>query len=479
MTHPRFDDCLKLGRRIDEGPYTLPDPEILRAGPNAPVRGAENKDVAGATTPEPTALPASITSPQGHRKLDVFEGKHVMLSSDLGIGAHLRHTIEDLIKNGGGFITSDVSNVDMFICRYRDGFAYRMASRLNKEVGNLSWLYHLITYNAWTSPLRRMLHYPVSRDGIPGFENLKISLSNYMGEARIYLENLIAATGAVCTKTLKQDNTHLVTAHDNSEKCSAARDWGLHVVNHLWLEESYAKWKLQPVSDRRYTHFPKRTNLGEVVGQTRLDRTVLEKLFFSADDTDQVPPSPRRAMQNKDSNSAATHAHTSMQPPPPKAQKKTSNTKAEGSTPTTSKSRRLSEIERLQTPSHNRPTSDGKENDTPSSTSSRKSKDAATTKLHEIAPDIALYEKETKRVGGVIYGGRRVTDEDRIILNKKKRRSTEPEDEGEAGDASDAKRQKKSRPPVEMRLLITRYQKWVDHMKREDADKVCLQPSIL
>ena len=474
----RFDDCLKLGRRIDEAPYTLPDPEILRAGPNAPVRTAENKDITGASTPEPTALPTSITSPHAQRKLDVFEGKHVMLSSDLGIGAHLRQTIEDIIKNGGGFITSDVSDVDMFICRYRDGFAYRTASRLKKEVGNLAWLYHLITYNTWTSPLRRMLHYPVSRDGIPGFEHLRISLSNYVGEGRIYLENLIAATGAECTKTLKQDNTHLITAHDNSEKCSAARDWGLHVVNHLWLEESYAKWKLQPVSDRRYTHFPKRTNLGEVVGQTRLDRTVLEKLFFSANDTDQVPPSPRRAMQNKDNNATTAQAPTSMHPPPAKVQKKASKATAEGSTPTTSKSRRLSEIERLQTPSH-RLALDGKENDTPSSTSSRKSKDAATSKLHEIAPDIALYEKESKRVGGVIYGGRRVTDEDRVILNKKKRRSTEPEDEGEAEDTSDAKRQKKSRPPVAMRLLITKYKKWEGHMKREDKDKVCLRLSIL
>lgn len=397
-----------------------------------------------------------------------------MLSSDLGIGAHLRHTIEDLVKQGGGSITSEVSKANMFICRYRDGFAYRMASRLNKDVGNLSWLYHLITYNTWTSPLRRMLHYPVSRTGIPGFESLKISLSNYVGEGRLYLENLIAATGAECTRTLRQENTHLVTAHDSSEKCSAAKDWGMHVVNHLWLEESYAKWKLQPVSDRRYTHFPKRTNLGEVVGQTRLDKAVLEKLFFSSDDTNQVPPSPRRGIQNKDRHTAAAQTPTSMQPPPAKAQKNTGNSaEPKESTPRmASKSRRLSETERLQTPSNHRLTADGKENDTPSSTNSRKSKDAATSRLHEIAPDIALYEKETKRVGGVIYGGRRVTDEDRVILNKKKRRSVESQEESDGDEESETKRLKKSRPSVTIRLLVTRYQKWIGNMKKEDADKV-------
>jgi len=29
----RFDDCLKLGKRIDEKPYLLPDPEIFRVRP--------------------------------------------------------------------------------------------------------------------------------------------------------------------------------------------------------------------------------------------------------------------------------------------------------------------------------------------------------------------------------------------------------------------------------------------------------------
>lgn len=430
-------------------------------GPDVPIKGMDSKDVAGASTPEPKSLPSSVTSPHAP-KLDVFEKKQVMLSTDLGIGPHLRESYEAIIKQGGGAITTDVAKADMLICRYRDGFAYRTASRLDKHVGNLAWLYHLITYNTWTSPLRRLLHYPVSRTGIVGFEGLRISLSNYVGEARIYLENLIQASGAECTKTLKQDNTHLITAHDNSEKCGAARDWGLHVVNHLWLEESYAKWRMQPVSDRRYTHFPRRTNLGEVAGQTRLDKHILEALFYPSDDTaNQVPPSPRRVMQNKDQNAAST----SMQPPSAKAKKV--------ATPKTGdRSRRLSELERLQTPGHSGPFSDGKENDTPGSTSSRKSKDTATAKLHDYAPDLALYEKERKRVGGVIYGGRRVGDEDRVTLNKK-RRSVEPQDESEDEEAADTKRQKKSRPPpITMRLMITGYRKWVGQVKTEDAEKV-------
>jgi hypothetical protein len=117
-----------------------------------------------------------------------------------------------------------------------------------------------------------------------------------------------------------------------------------------------------------------------------------------------------------------------------------------------------------------------KENDTPYSTSSRKSKEAAFNRLQELAPDIALYEKEKKRVGGVIYGGRRKSDEDRVVLNNtKKRRSVEPQEESDEDNATEAKRQKKSKPPIAMHLLITGYQKWVGNLKKEDADKVCCQ----
>ncbi|KAF9895426.1 hypothetical protein FE257_000332 [Aspergillus nanangensis] len=471
-----FDDCLKLGRRIDERPYLLPDPEILRAAADAPIRSTDNKDMIGASTSNPTNLPAPVMSRQMRPKLDVFEGRNIMLSPDLAIGSHLLNSITEIIEEGGGSVISDVSNADILVCRYREGVAYRLASRLNKDVGNLSWLYHLMTYNTWTSPCRRLLHYPVSRTPIPGFRGLKISLSNYVGEARAYLENLVAATGAECTKTLRQENTHLVTAHGNSEKCEAAREWGMHVINHLWIEESYAKWKQQSVSDPRYTHFPRRTNLGEVVGQTQLDKSVLESIFYPSEDKE-AHTSPRRAMHTKDQNTTTGKGSAPMQGRQKKAQvPETDNPSVASETPrAANKSRKISDSKKLETPARMRLTSEGKENETPSSTSSRRSKDAAAARLHEIAPDIALYEKEMKRVGGVIYGGRRKTDEDRVMLDKnsKKRRSTEPqdEDEEEEEEVADAKRQKKSRPPIAMHLLISGYQKWVGNMKKEDTDK--------
>lgn len=405
----------------------------------------------------PRELPEALT--EKTRELNVLRNKRVMLSSDLGIGSHLLASIEEVIVKAGGTVVKNLNKADIYICRYREGAEYRAASRANKEVGNLAWLYYIITHNRWTSPLRRLLHYPVSREGIPGFKGLRISLSNYAGEARAYLEHLIIATGAECTKTLKNDNTHLITAHDTSEKCAAAREWGLHVVNHLWLEESYAKWKMMPVSDPRYTHFPKRTNLGEVAGQTRLDRDLLERIFFPADSADD----DARVMQQKDQDvaSKADAAKPSKRSAKEKSEsdKKTNKASSAPAKPTT--------------PSRTA-VADGKENTTPLTTSSRKSKEAAAARLQEIVPDILLYEKEKKRAGGVIYGGRR--SEDLIVpTNSKKRRSIDAQEDGDEAeeDKADSKRQKKTKTPIKMYMVVTAYDRWVGNTKREDADRVC------
>jgi len=467
LTRSRFDDCLKLGQRIDERPYTLPDPEILRAGPNDPIRSNENKGLAGASTADPSVMPTLNGASRNGGGPSVFQGKCIMLSPDLGIGSRLLESIEAVLKQGGATVTDNISDANWLVCRFRDGFVYRTASRLDKVVGNLAWLFHLMTFNEYTRPLSRLLFYPLSRTPIPGFEGLKISLSNYVGEARIYLENLIEAAGAQCTKTLKQENTHLITAHGNSEKCSAAREWGLQVVNHLWLEDSYAAWKLQPVSAPRYNHFPSRTNLGDIAGQKMLDPQVLEKIFYSEKNE---PSSPRPAMQDKKQNA------TAMKPPVDKRRKGESNVPetTHGTPRANGKTSRQPSDDKLQTPARSRLIPDNKENETPSTGSSRKSKDAATAKLHEYAPDLALYEKERKRVGGVIYGGRRKSNED-WVENPKKRRSVEADEkESDNEQATGPKRQKKSRPPISMHLMITGYQKWVGkgNEKKEDADKV-------
>ena len=465
----RFDDCIKLGKRIDEGPYCLPNPEIQRKKPEDRIHETGRPDLRGALSPQAGRLPMTPISQSSNsqRRLTVFKKKKVMLSSDLEISSRLRGTIEELIISGEGTITGSVHKANMFICQYRDSLEYRIASRAGSDVGNLPWLYHLITHDSWTSPLRRLLHYPIAREGLPGFKSFRICLSNYNGEARVYLENLAKAAGGEFTKAMREDNTHLITAHTVSEKCDAAKEWNINMVNHLWLEESYAKWNIQTISNSRYTHFPSRTNLGEIVGQTPIDKKAIEQVFFppgsdvdpAAEDMTRTKPvaAPQRP-PSKPSTTLAIHSAKDGALPTPKASK-ASGKNDNGSV--------------LKTPVASRSLKGDKENETPSTTGSRSAKDRAVAKLHELAPDIALFEKESKRVGGVVHGGRRVSSDECSNANGKRSISKDEETNTEADEESrGAKRAKKSKVPASMRLLLSGYKRWVGLPKKETEERV-------
>lgn len=486
LTSRRFDDCLKLGKRIDESPYCLPDPEILRKKPEDRIPDAGRSDLQGASSAQAGPLPTLSDSPSANRRqLTTFNGKRVMLSEDLGINIHLRGTIEDLIINGGGMMTASVYKADYFVCQYRESLEYRIAARAGKDVGNLPWLYHLITHNTWTSPLKRLLHHPMSKSGIPGFKHLRISLSNYNGEARVYLENLAKAAGGEFTKTMKEDNTHLITAHMVSEKCDAAKEWNIAMINHLWLEESYAKWQIQTLSNTRYTSFPPRTNLGEIVGQTPIDKQALERYFFPpGSDIDPAleagviprPVSvrapnvaPSSPMQNRAvnvSSSAVAHGNHNGGP------------LSDGSTPKASRERRRhTDGNTMRTPASSRFVMGGKENETPSTTGSRSAKEKAAAKLHDLAPDIALFDKEMKRVGGVTHGGRK-TSEDKAqnVVRKRSMSNGNDTDTGVDEEAKAARRAKKARSvgPPALRLALSGYKRWVGTgmTKKESEERV-------
>lgn len=406
-----------------------------------------------------------------------------MLSDDLEISSHLRGTIEDLIVTGGGYVTASVHKANIFVCQYRESFEYRVASRAGSDVGNLPWLYHLITHNTWTSPLRRLLHYPIARQGLPGFKDFRISLSNYNGEARVYLENIAKAAGGEFTKTMKDDNTHLITAHMVSEKCDAAKEWNINMVNHLWLEESYAKWEIQTLANPRYTTFPQRTNLGEIVGQTQIDKKAIERYFFpKGSDVDPsvetgsseklVHPKKSHLPRPKVSRSSEVHPSSTaingdavphqtlpINEPTPKASKAIRRNHDGGAA--------------MKTPATSRFTVDGKENETPSTTGSRGAKDRAAARIHELAPDIALFQKESKRVGGVIFGGRKSSEDMCSEGSRKRSLSNEEETDAEGDEEARAtKRARKVRPPACMRLLLSGDRRWVGMPKKEGEDRV-------
>ncbi|KAG9254638.1 uncharacterized protein F5Z01DRAFT_83660 [Emericellopsis atlantica] len=461
-----FDDCFKLGKRIDEGPYTLPDPEILKKTKDEHIDFPQTDNLDNAVEAHPTYLPLPPDS-DVVRQLTVFQDRKIMLSNDLNITSRLLKAVCDIINLGGGRVVETVEDCDWYIGQYRDGKDYVEAAQRCKEVGNLSWLYSLIVRNDYSSPMRRLMHYPIPRDGIEGFRDLKITVSNYGGEARLYLENLIKACGAEFTKTMKQDNTHLITARNTSVKCKAAPEWGVDVVNHLWIEESYAKCEKTPITVPKYTHFPPRTNLGEVIGQTPINERRLRELYYPGGEEMMSPGTKRK---RKILDDAADNALGMAEGPSTgsaskdlKKATRPSKTPKDVATPVRKK--------RANSASE-------KENETPEigSTGGRSAKAKARDKLQTIAPDIALYEKEKKRAGkqGTPFGGKRATDqyEKSKELEKQQCSSHEPGEDDEEERKRPAKKARPSLPDVEMRIVLTGFQRWVGSQIKEDQDRV-------
>ena len=485
LTLSRFDDCLRLGKRIDEAPYILPDPEIHRLRFGEKIPDASRPDLQGATSAHPARLPNSRSSPSRDRqRLSIFESKHIMLSSDLEIANHLRETIEGLIRSGGGKVVTNIDEADILICQYRESKIFKLAWQASKTIGNLSWLYFLITHNRWTSPLKRLLHYPIARKGLPKCKDLRISLSNYNGEARTYLENLARAAGCEFTKTMKMDNTHLIAAHIFSEKCEAAKEWNINIVNHLWLEDSYAKWEIQSLSNPKYTHFPPRTNLSEVVGQTTIDLNAIARHFLPEPTV--TSSELQRSAVSSVMNGGRTEKCQTINKILESSAVQPSSSIVDGlgqhpkwidavtMTPRASKQigGQISEII-SKTPAGSSSREKGKENETPSTSSSRGAKDRAVVKLHNLAPDIALYEKEKKRIGGVIFGGRRTSEEKSLELRHKRSMSKDDDSMVDGRDATRVtKRARKGKSPPKMRLLITGYNNWVGDLKKENEGRV-------
>ena len=467
-------------------PYLLSqsaEPEILgamrRSTPGC-VKELDPTHLEGASTAVPNLqqLPTPSMSPNSNiRKMSVFKNKHVMLSYDLDISSHLRKTLDELIIAAGGTLAGSIHKADTYICQYREGNDYMTAFTTNLEIGNLSWLYYLITHGTWTSPLRRLLHYPIVRGGLQDFKDFKICLSNFNGDARIYLENLAKAIGSEFTKSMTQENTHLITAHTVSEKCEAAREWDVNVVNHLWLEESYAKWQAQTLTNPRYTHFPARTNLSQVVGQTPMDRKAIPKSFKIDEGAKDGPKPKPLSRTNKLSTKLPTSSgERRAQSSPIRQAGALRSLEPDVGTPQASKeNRRHSEMNELKTPATRELA--GKENETPSTTGSRKAKNIAMTKVHDAANDMNAFQKEIRRPGGVTHGGRRSADEvvNDPIPSRKRTKSAEDGGEGELAEKERAiKRAKTSKGLPPIHLLLSGYQRWVENPRQEGIDRVSM-----
>lgn len=122
VTNNRFDDCLKLRRRVDEKPYLLPDPPLLKSiaaqnigiNPSEPVSSDHLAYTHfGSILSQSNPPPCKVTIFKGNRKM-VFLGK------DLGVSARLRATLEHVIEQAGGKLVDSVLDAHVYIGAWRE-----------------------------------------------------------------------------------------------------------------------------------------------------------------------------------------------------------------------------------------------------------------------------------------------------------------------------------------------------------------------
>lgn len=164
-----FDDCLKLNRRIDEAPYLLPNPEIERLDISQPVPLPRGPDLTYSHAHNGGAMAHDPPSPRPN--FEAFARKRVRLGEDLELSSRLKTVISTIILQAKGEIVEKVSDANIYVGQFRDGDEYIQASRAGIHVGNLTWLYWMFAHEKWTSPLGKLLHYPIVRGGLPGMED--------------------------------------------------------------------------------------------------------------------------------------------------------------------------------------------------------------------------------------------------------------------------------------------------------------------
>ncbi|MCO5608050.1 hypothetical protein L7F22_062254 [Adiantum nelumboides] len=99
--------------------------------------------------------------------------------------------------------------------------------------------------------------------GIPGTKNLVVCLTGYQGSARRNVMRMVYMMGAQFSKPLVAHRiTHLICYKYEGEKFSLAKQLGLKLVNHLWLEDCLRMWAL--LSEEDYTKSGYEVELSEV-----------------------------------------------------------------------------------------------------------------------------------------------------------------------------------------------------------------------
>lgn len=276
-----LDVCIKLQCLVDDAPYLL---DVQSA--------ASEQNLVGTFPVKDSPRLAVQQSVRESLNTDTLGGRRFYLASDLSLGEVVARTVKYLIETNGGIVERELDNSQVYLGRWREGTEYQSACARKLIVGNITWLYWVTIHQKFEKPTH-LLHYPEVKNGLQSMRELSICITNYTGDARAYLQSLIHSIGATYSgKLIERHTTHLITAFEGGQKFEAAKKWNIPVLNHLWLEDSYAYWQRQDEENRLYTYFPPKLSLSTLVGARHLVPQALNR-----EPAERLPHPKRQAKQ--------------------------------------------------------------------------------------------------------------------------------------------------------------------------------------
>ncbi|ETS64932.1 hypothetical protein PaG_00366 [Moesziomyces aphidis] len=278
-----ISDSWRLQKRLPLDSYQflpgqakLPPCFAGKTASGSPLTSPRRDRVAMSLVGEKSRSSASAGSARG-----VFRGKSVLLARDVCRASEQQlRSLEHFVRHSGGTIrraptdldgiAQAARNSDYVVCRYREVQEFREAIRQSKQVGNLTWLIWVVSNDRLSDPRQEPLHFPVPRTPIAEFQGVAITISNYRGATRQYLTKMVKLMGATFSGTLTAQTSLCVAANLASEKTERARDWGVPVVNHKYIVDSFLAWAPVERAKLKYIDFPDGVDYNLDVGDTRV-----------------------------------------------------------------------------------------------------------------------------------------------------------------------------------------------------------------
>ncbi|KAH9518689.1 PAX-interacting protein 1 [Bulinus truncatus] len=142
-----------------------------------------------------------------------------------------------VIEQYGGQVESSYCNrVSHVLCTNQKSDVFKMALREGKRVVTAFWLNDCLLQKKMVPPWQA-LHLPLSfHSEKPGF-NQMISVTNFDGEERVRLKQMIHAIGAKYTGYMTHHNSALICKKPGGMKFEKAKEWRIAVVNVQWLSD--------------------------------------------------------------------------------------------------------------------------------------------------------------------------------------------------------------------------------------------------